>query len=48
MQTLAIAPPKASNGQLLQTATEWICKTDTKDDVNATHADTTVREAIIK
>ena len=35
MQTLAVAPPKASHGQPLQ-QTEWICKTDTEDDVNAT------------
>jgi hypothetical protein len=47
MQTLAAAPPKASNEQLLQ-QTEWICKTDTEDDVNATHADTTVQEPRIK
>ena len=34
-----------SNGQLsgcYATATEWICKTDTEDAVNKTHADTTV------
>ena len=36
-----------SNGQLsgcYATATEWICKTDTEDDVNATHADTQTRQ----